>query len=234
MDAVVNGAPVTPRAGYAVEINALWYNAVQFTLELARAYGDNKFVKEWEDMPDLIEESFVKTFWDEEAGYLADYVDGRGRNMDLRPNQVVAASLPYSPIDDETKSSILMAVKRDLLTPKGLRTLSPDHPDYEGIYQGNQAERDLAYHQGTVWVWLLGHYVEANFRLYGNSFTLEAQKITENFEEDMTDYGICSIAEVYDGNPPHHPGGCISQAWSVAEVLRIMKMVEGHKTKKKK
>ncbi len=234
MDAVVNGVAVTPRAGYAVEINALWYNAIRFTLELAQTYGDKKFVKEWKDIPARVEESYIRTFWNEELGYLADYVDENGQNMDLRPNQVIAASLTFSPIDDEMKSNVLMAIKQELLTPKGLRTLSPSHPDYEGVYKGDQNTRDFAYHQGTVWVWLLGHYAEANFKLYGKSFTPEAVKIVENFEEDMTDYGICSIAEVYDGNPPHHPGGSISQAWSVSEVLRIMKMIEKHSSKKRK
>jgi len=231
MDAVVNGAGVTPRAGYAVEVNALWYNAVNYTLELAQANGDKKFVESWKDMPARIQESFIHTFWNDDLGYLADYVDGKGQNMDLRSNQVVVASLPYSPIDDEMKSHVLMAVKQELLTPKGLRTLSPEHPDYEGIYKGDQVTRDLAYHQGTVWVWQLGHYVEANFKIYGKAFCEEARKIVANFEEDMTDYGICSIAEVYDGNPPHHPGGSISQAWSISEILRIMQMIDKYKKK---
>jgi len=233
MDAIVESGPVTPRAGYAVEINALWYNAILFTLELAKTYGDKKFVKEWQELPSKIEENFVRTFWNEELGYLADYVDGKGQNMDLRSNQVIAASLPYSPISDEIKGQILMAIKGELLTTKGLRTLSPSHPDYEGIYKGDQPTRDRAYHQGTVWVWQLGHYVEANFRLYGKAFINEAKKIVENYEEDMTDYGICSIAEVYDGNPPHHPGGSISQAWSVSEILRIIDMMEKHNVKKR-
>lgn len=234
MDAVVGGNPVTPRAGYAVEINALWYNAIKYTLELAETNGDKKFVESWKDLPKLIEGSFIRVFWNEELGYLADYVNENGQNMDLRPNQVIATSLPYSLIDDMSKSLVLTAIKHELLTPKGLRTLSPNHPDYEGICKGDQATRDFAYHQGTVWVWLLGHYAEANFKLYGKSFVAEAQKIVDGFEEDMTNYGICSIAEIYDGNPPHNPGGCISQAWSVSEILRIMKMIEENTDKKKK
>lgn len=232
MDAVVNGEPVTQRGGYVVEINALWYNAIKFTLELAHTYGDKKFIKEWEALPSKIEESFINTFWNEEVGYLADYVDYQGHNLALRPNQVIAASLPYSPIDDATKILVLRAIGQVLLTPKGLRTLSPEHPDYEGVYRGSQAVRDRAYHQGTVWVWQLGHYAEASFKLLGKSFCNEAEKIVRNFEEDMTDYGICSIAEVYDGNPPHHPGGSISQAWSVSEILRIIQMIEKHTGKK--
>lgn len=228
MDAVVEGVPVTPRAGYAVEINALWYNAVRFMLELARENGDEKFVKEWNSLPERIEESFNTVFWNEELGYLADYVDENGQNMNLRPNQIIAASMPYSPIDDEKKSSIINAIKDELLTSKGLRTLSPNHPDYKGFYAGDQATRDKAYHQGTVWVWQLSHYVEACFKLHGKTFVSRAKEIALAFEEDMTDYGLCSIAEVYDGNPPHHPGGSISQAWSVSEILRIIQMIKQH------
>lgn len=228
MDAVVEGVPVTPRAGYAVEINALWYNAVRFMLELARENGDEKFVKEWNSLPERIEESFNIVFWNEELGYLADYVDENGQNMNLRPNQVIAASMPYSPIDDEKKSSIINAIKDELLTSKGLRTLSPNHSDYKGFYAGDQATRDKAYHQGTVWVWQLSHYVEACFKLHGKTFVSRAKEIALAFEEDMTDYGLCSIAEVYDGNPPHHPGGSISQAWSVSEILRIIQMIKQH------
>lgn len=228
MDAVVEGVPVTPRAGYAVEINALWYNAVRFMLELARENGDEKFVKEWNSLPERIEESFNTVFWNEELGYLADYVDENGQNMNLRPNQVIAASMPYSPINDEKKSSIINAIKDELLTSKGLRTLSPNHPDYKGFYAGDQATRDKAYHQGTVWVWQLSHYVEACFKLHGKTFVSRAKEIALAFEEDMTDYGLCSIAEVYDGNPPHHPGGSISQAWSVSEILRIIQMIKQH------
>lgn len=231
MDAVVDGVPVTPRAGYAVEINALWYNAIRFMLELAEENGDKKFVKEWEDLPLRIEESFTSVFWNEDLGYLADYVDERGQNMDLRSNQIIAASLQYSPIDDEKKSSIIYAIKDELLTSKGLRTLSPSHPDYKGFYVGDQATRDRAYHQGTVWVWQLGHYVEACFKLHSSTFENRAKEIASAFEDDMTDYGICGIAEVYDGNPPHHPGGSISQAWSVSEILRILQMIEKYQAK---
>jgi glycogen debranching enzyme len=230
MDAVIDGVAVTPRAGYAVEINALWYNAIRYTLELAEANNDRNFVKEWSNLPSSIEESFLNTFWNEDVGYLADYVDGYGQNLDLRSNQIIATSLPYSPIDDATKSLVVRAVALELLTTKGLRTLSPNHPDYKGIYKGDQRTRDLAYHQGTVWVWQLGHYVEANFKLFGEAFCNEAEAILANFEEDMTDYGICSIAEVYDGNPPHRAGGSTSQAWSVSEILRIKQMINKHKT----
>ncbi len=225
MDAVVRGVPVTPRAGYAVEINALWYNAVCYMLKLAEEAKDHAFVKEWQDMPELIRKSFVETFWNEENGYLADYVDEEGQNLYVRPNQVFACSLMFSPISDDMKEQVLRVVTKELLTRKGLRTLSPKNPNYHGHYEGNQDERDRAYHQGTVWPWLIGAYIEANLKLYGKQFLPEAKELLEGFEEDMTVYGLCSIAEVYDGDPPHHPNGSISQAWSVGEILRSMELI---------
>lgn len=225
MDAVVNGVPVTPRGGYPVEVNALWYNAVCYALKLAREAGDTKFVKAWEGMPEKIKDSFLQLFWNQEKGYLADYVDGGGQELSVRPNQLFACSLEYSPLTDEMRRSVLDVVKSELLTPKGLRTLSPENPAYEGTYEGDQSARDRAYHQGTVWPWLIGAYIEANFRLYGRPFAKEARRLLAGFEEDMTVYGVCSIGEVYDGNPPYAPNGCISQAWSVGEVLRSMALI---------
>ncbi len=226
MDAIVSGVPVTPRAGYQVEVNALWYNAICYTLKLAGEAGDKKFVEEWKDMPEKVKESFVNVFWSKEKGYLADYVDGGGQNVFVRPNQVIACSLEYSPLTDEMKRGVLDVVKSELLTPKGLRTLAPKNPLYEGTYEGDQPTRDRAYHQGTVWPWLLGPYIEANFRLYGKKFVNTAKELLAGFEEDMTVYGLCSVGEVYDGNPPYTPNGCISQAWSVGELLRSGALVE--------
>lgn len=226
MDAVYDGVPVTPRSGYAVEVNALWYNAICYTLRLAKESKDAAFVKQWKDMPELIEKSFVDTFWNEQEGYLADYVDEYGQNIDIRPNQLFACSLEYSPITDDMKNSVLDVATRMLLTMKGIRTLSPRDAEYKGLYVGDQKSRDEAYHQGTVWPWLLGAYVEACFRLHGKAFARKANYILENFEENMTTYGVCSIPEVFDGNPPHFPAGTISQAWSVGELLRVNRMVE--------
>lgn len=226
MDAVVGGCPVTPRGGYQVEINALWYNAVCYTLRLANAAGDNAFVKEWKAMPEKIKSSFMEVFWSVEKGYLADYVDGKGQNVFVRPNQVIACALEYSPIEDDRKQKVLEVVKRELLTPKGLRTLSPKNPFYQGCYEGDQKTRDEAYHQGTVWPWLLGYYIEAQLRVYGKLFVAEARELLAGFEEDMTLHGVCSIGEVYDGNPPYLPNGCISQAWSVGELLRSIEMID--------
>ena len=227
MDAVVGGKPVTPRESYPVEINALWYNAICFTLSLAKEFKDTKFVKEWETTPDLIKANYSEMFWIPEFGYLADYVHNNNiQNIDVRPNQIFAAALPYSPISDDQKASLLKVVEKELLTPKGIRSLSPKDPKYVGRYEGNQVERDSAYHQGTVWPWLLGFFVEANLKLYGKAYLSTAKKLTENFKEDMTLHGLCSIAEIYDGDPPQRPSGAISQAWSVSAILRILNLID--------
>jgi Glycogen debranching enzyme len=157
---------------------------------------------------------------------LADYVDENGQNIFTRPNQILATSLQYSPVNDETKAKILKSVKQELLTTKGIRTLSPKNPLYKGRYEGDEATRNESHHQGTAMPWLLGHYVEGNFKLYGKSFISTAKEIIYAFEEDMTTYGIASICEMYDGDPPQTAAGSLSQAWSVAEILRIMKMIE--------
>jgi len=225
MDAVVDGYPVTQRKGFAVEINALWYNAVKFTLELAEKAGDNKFVKEWVNMPEKIKESFRIVFCDPDKAYLADYVDGDYKDWSVRPNQIFAVSLKYSPLDNDKKKQVLDTVRKELLTPRGLRTLSPKNPDYKAVYEGNQEERDKAYHQGTVWPWLLGHFCEGYLKLHKKSGIGFVRQLVEGFEEVMSEHGIGSISEIYDGNPPHLPGGAISQAWSVAEILRILTML---------
>ncbi len=227
MDAIVNGVPVTPRSGYAVEINALWYNAVCFALDTARGARDRTFVKEWEKMPGLIARSFTELFWDEELGYLADYVsDPERRNMQVRPNMVIATSLPYTMLSKEQMKSILDIANRVLVTPRGLRTLSPAEEGYQGIYCGNQENRDNAYHQGTVWPWLVGPFCEGWLRVYGEGGVSRVRKLIMGFEEALTEAGISTISEIYDGDPPHEPRGAISQAWSVAEVLRIYTLLE--------
>ena len=229
MDAVVAGKPVTVRSGFAVEINALWYNAVMFTLELAKENNDTEFICNWQDIPALIQESFITNFWDEKKSYLADVVTYEDKDWSLRPNQIFACSLPYSPINESMKNSILDTVKRILLTPKGIRTLSPYHPDYIGIYRGNQEERDKAYHQGTAWVWLLGHFCDAYLQIHKKTGLNLVETIFNAFEEDMTVRGIGTISEIYNGNPPHNPKGAISQAWSVGELLRIHDLINKYK-----
>ncbi len=227
MDAVVNGVPVTQRRGYAVEINALWYNAVCFTIEMAKAENDKKFIKEFEHLPELIKKSFLELFWDDKTGFLADYVnDEEGRNLFVRPNMVIAVSLPYSILDKEQMKMVLDVADKELVTPRGLRTLSPANKLYKGTYCGNQEERDNAYHQGTVWPWLLGPFCEGWLKVYGSQGVQKVKKLIYGLEEVMSEHGISTLSEIHDGDPPHAPRGAISQAWSVGEVLRIIDLLE--------
>src|SRR6056297_331963 len=220
MDAVVHGEPVTPREGCPVEINALWYNAICQALSWAEE-RDPQFVESWKEMPERIRGSFVDQFWDGDLGYLADYVHLDVRDFSVRPNQVIATSLDYSPITDEMKNAVLERVESELLTPRGLRTLSPKNEHYKGVYEGDQETRDRAYHQGTVWPWLLEHFARGFLDVHKRTGLTLLRRLYDGFEEDMNVAGIGTVSEIYDGNPPHEPRGAISQAWSVAAVLRI-------------
>jgi predicted glycogen debranching enzyme len=227
MDAVVNNVPVTPRNGFAVEINALWYNAVSFALEMARNAKDKKFIREFESMPELIRNSFLDLFWDNKLGYLADYVnDDEGANTFVRPNMVIATSLPYSMLVSEQMKKVLDVADKELVTPRGLRTLSPRNTLFKGICAGNQEERDSAYHQGTVWPWLIGPFSEGWLKVYGKQGVHKIRKLVYGFEEVMNEHGVSTISEIYDGDPPHSARGAISQAWSVGEILRIIDLLD--------
>jgi predicted glycogen debranching enzyme len=219
MDAVTSNGPVTPRTGCPVEIQALWYNALLFYHELT---GD----QEIEKLAALVRESFDREFWSDERGYLADLVNEEGADWSIRPNMVFATSLPYTMLSENQNDQILEIVKSKLLTTRGLRSLSPDDPEYKGYYFGNQQNRDLAYHNGTVWAWPLGHFVEGYLKLHGKSALGFVQKIIKCFDDVMTQYGIGTVAEIYDGDPPHRPKGAVSQAWSIAELLRMMDLVK--------
>jgi predicted glycogen debranching enzyme len=226
MDAVVNGEPVTPRTGLQVEINALWYNALVFSLELAEDAGDTRFVSQWQELPGVVGESFIRVFWDNEKQYLADFVKDGVRDVSVRPNQVIAASMLHTPMSKEMIKSVLDVAENELLTPRGLRTLSPKNPQYRGVYRGSQEERDCAYHQGTAWPWLLQHFCEAYLRIHRHSGPAFVRKLYEAFEEEMGMHGIGSVSEIYDGDPPHEAKGAISQAWSVGALLRIHDMLQ--------
>jgi glycogen debranching enzyme len=156
-------------------------------------------------------------------------VNGDYKDWSVRPNQIFAASLPYSPISEQIRKLILDITGRELLTPRGLRTLSPQSPDYIGNYGGDQESRDLAYHQGTVWPWLLGHYVEGYLRIHGKSGLAHVQRIYDDFEPVMFEHGIGTVSEIYEGDPPNKPCGAPSQAWSVAELLRIDYLIDYYK-----
>jgi predicted glycogen debranching enzyme len=229
MDAVVGGVPVTQRNGYAVEINALWYNAVCFALELAKDLKDKKFIKEFILLPDLINRSFHEIFLNknDRGGYIADYVnDEEGKNFFVRPNMVIAVSMPHSLLTGEEMQKILEIADKELVTPRGLRTLSPGNPLYKGVYCGNQEQRDRAYHNGTVWPWLYGPFCEGWLRVFGKQGVQKVRKLIYGLEEVMSEHGVSTISEIYDGDPPHAPNGAISQAWSVGEVLRIINLLD--------
>ena len=223
MDAKVGDWVVTPRTGKAVEVNALWYNALVSMAAFARRLG--KPVDRWDRLAERVKEGFER-FWNEAAGYCYDVVDGPGGNDDaLRPNQIFAASLPESPLSPERQRQVVDACARHLLTSFGLRSLAPGHPDYKGRYGGGPWDRDGAYHQGTVWGWLLGPFALAHFRVYRDGPAARAFLLP--MAHHLNDYGVGSIAEIFDGDPPFAPRGCIAQAWSVSEALRAWLEIAG-------
>ncbi len=226
MDAIVDGRPVTQRKGYAVEINALWYNAISFAIEMATYAGDEKFVSEWIDIATDLPLHFQVNFWSDEHGYLADCVRPGCSDFSVRPNMLFAVSLPYSPITERMRKAVVDKVQAELLTPRGIRTLSPSDPNYHGTCRGSQAERDMAYHQGTVWPWLLGPFVEAYIKVYGSSGVALARSIFAGMEASLKEKCIGTVPEIYDGDEPHTPRGAVAQAWSVAELLRVKSMVD--------
>ena len=223
MNAYAEGRPVTERAGYQVETNALWYNTLCFAIDMESRYGaaDGDFVREWTGVRDMCGKNFQKTFWCEEKGCLADYVDNSGQNTQVRPNQLYAAWLPYRAIDDETVGKIESVVRDELLTSRGIRTLSPRDPAYRGVYEGSQVERDLAYHQGCTRPYLLYLYMDINFRTQGSAFMKRAKYLVEGFYDDLNKHGVGAFSELYDGDPPHEPHGAISSALSTAALLGI-------------
>lgn len=225
MDSYLDGKPVVKRTGMPVEVNALWFNALCFALELAGSANDLDFVHEWEGWTEKIASSFIREFWSCERGYLADCVRGNEKDWTVRPNMVIAAAMNYSPLDREMQKSILSVTKKQLLTPRGLRTLTPDSPVYEGLCEGTAFQRERAAHQGTVWPWLIQFFVEAYLRVHKTGGMPFVQKIIHDFEDDMSEHCLGTIAEMYNGNPPHNARGAVSQAWSVGAVIRAYKLM---------
>jgi glycogen debranching enzyme len=211
---------VTPRRGKAVEINALWYNALRYLVHWLRDDGQHEKADEIEQHAQLCYRSFQQRFWYSEGGYLYDVVDGEhGDDHSLRPNQLLAISLDFPVLAQEKWAPVMECAERELLTPVGLRTLSPHDKNYKPRYFGNLRDRDAAYHQGTVWPWLLGPYVDAYLKLYPNQLD-HAQHLLSAFDERLTKNAVGSISEIFDAEPPYTHRGCVAQAWSVAEVLR--------------
>jgi predicted glycogen debranching enzyme len=233
MDAKVGDRVVTPRYGKPVEIQALWYNALRVMEQMADRFNDPNG-KQYGATADKARDSFNDLFWNEAAGCLYDVVNAETRDASIRPNQVIAISLTNSMISKERSKSILRVVERELLTPRGLRTLSPSDPNYIGRYEGGPATRDGAYHQGTVWPWLMGPYIEAYVKTFGKKAGREFTAAwLENFEPHLHEACLGQVSEIFDGDAPHTPRGCVAQAWSVAELLRITRSTnEAHKKHK--
>lgn len=221
-----NGKPIVKRTGFLNDINALWYNALMFYTELAQLHKDQKALNLIGNLPERIQYFYTEIFYDEEHNCLYDYVYDTEKNSDVRPNQVFAASLCYSPISDEIKSGILQSLRDELLTEKGLRTLSPKNTQYIGLYTGNEAQRKKAKHQGSVHPWLTGPFCEGWVKLHGKAGLNFIKEIYRNFENEISKAGIGTLSELYDGNPPHVPKDAISYAPSVAELLRVKRIID--------
>ena len=223
MNTYVDGNPVTERAGYQVETNAMWFQSVLFAVTMEREYSpsDSAFLKEWSHILDLIRENFQNTFWNARAGYLADYVDNAGQHLEVRPNMLYALVGEDIPVEPEIARRVLQVINNELVTRRGIRTLSPRHSEYKGVYEGSQTDRDLAYYNGCCLTSLLGPYCEVCFKMKGAAFLNKAQWLVNGFYEDLNKHGVGAFSELYDGDPPHEPHGAISSALSTAALLEV-------------
>jgi predicted glycogen debranching enzyme len=224
MDAKVGDWVVTPRRGKPVEIQALWYNALCIMGELAQRFGDTLGQKRYRTMSALAQWSFNRLFWNEPGGYLYDVVNGGPPDASLRPNQILAVSLAHSMLNKERARQVVEVVEKNLLTPYGLRSLAPLDPNYHGRYTGGPSERDGAYHQGTVWPWLMGPFLTAYIRVNQDSEAArnQAEEWLQSLRAHLEDAGLGHVSEIFDGDVPQRPVGCVAQAWSVAELLRAL------------
>ena len=218
MDAEVNGIPVTPRTGKAIEIQALWYNTLRILKFLAKKFNEKRLVDTYAEMADEARANFLAKFWNEEKCCLFDVI-GSKVDASMRPNQIIAVALDFSTLSKEQSTQIVKAVQLELLTPYGLRTLSQADNGYKGVYSGNRGSRDEAYHNGTVWPWLLGPYLTAVHKTKHNRDEI-SKSLLSLFTRQILRAGLGTVSEIFDGNPPHTPRGCIAQAWSIAEPLR--------------
>jgi predicted glycogen debranching enzyme len=222
MDAKTGDRVVTPRHGKPVEIQALWYNALRIMENLAMAVDDASSASGYGEMAERARVSFNREFWRPEAGCLFDVVNRSGNDASIRPNQIFAVSLPHSMLSRDKARQVVEVVQRELLTPFGLRSLSPRDPEYRPRYTGDSWSRDSAYHQGTVWPWLLGPFITAYVEVHGRTpeTRRQARKWLTPFEDHLREAGLGQISEIFDAEAPHIPRGCFAQAWSVAELLR--------------
>ena len=231
MNAYVYGRPVTERAGYQVETNAFWYNALCFAIDMENKYGPAKseFVQKWSPVRDLVKENFQATFWKPEWGYLADCVGNGPVDQGVRPNILFPIYLEYCPVDEEVVSEVVMTINSELVTKRGLRSLSPRNEAYRGVYEGSQIDRDLAYHQGCAFPDLLAPFIDVCFRMMGETFYGRAKYLVEGFYEDVSKHGVGCFSELYDGDPPHEPHGAIASATSTAALLHIEYVMNQYK-----
>jgi predicted glycogen debranching enzyme len=224
MDAKVGDWVVTPRIGKPIEINALWFNVLKIMSDFEARVEKATAAADFDAMAETVRSSFLQRYQNPELDHLADVVDGpNGDDWSVRPNQIFALSLPYPLLEGAEARRILNTVGRKLLTSYGLRSLSPDDPFFISAYGGDQVHRDGAYHEGTVWAWLLGPFAEAHFRLYGDA--VQAARILAPIEDHLSDAGLGTISEIFDAQAPFRPRGCVAQAWSVAESLRVLRLV---------
>ncbi|MCI0420555.1 MAG: amylo-alpha-1,6-glucosidase [Acidobacteria bacterium] len=232
MDAKIGDWVVTPRQGKPVEINALWHNAMRVMEGFSRQLKKKERAKFYQQLADVIRESFTRAFWNAEANCLYDCVQDGVPDKKIRPNQIFAVSLHFPLLPSEKAQAVVHVVKERLLTPYGLRSLAPEDSEYQKVYSGNPYERDSAYHQGTVWAWLIGPFVDAYLNAFGESEEncRYLESLLDGFRQHMSQAMLGSIAEIFDADPPHNPKGCAAQAWSVAEVLRAVQKLAAIRT----
>ena len=225
MNSTANGKPVVPRSGYIVEFNALWYNALCFCAALCELEGKQERQQHLLELAEKTKQSFLDTFLNE-YGYLYDYVDGNMIDWSVRPNMIFPVAFDYSPLSQDQKKKVLDICTRELLTPKGLRSLSPKSGGYNPVYVGPQSQRDYAYHQGTAWPWLGGFYMEASLKLYRRTRLSFIERQMVGYEDEMSYHCLGTISELFDGNPPFAGRGAISFAMNVAEILRALELLD--------
>ena len=236
MNAYIDGKPVTERAGFQVETNALWYNALCFAIEMEGRYASRSsaFIKRWTGIRNLVKENFQPTFLMQmRGGYytLADYVDNAGQHGECRPNMLWAAYIPYPLLDEEVQSDVIAKINNELVTRRGIRTLSPRSDYYKNVYEGSQINRDTAYHNGCTRTSLLGPWEDICFRMMGSSFCGRAKWLTEGFFEDVNKHGVGCFSELYDGDPPHEPHGAIASACATAALMRCLYLMDKYSKK---
>ncbi|HCE57599.1 MAG TPA: amylo-alpha-1,6-glucosidase, partial [Prolixibacteraceae bacterium] len=228
MNSTVDGVPVVQRDGMPVEINALWYNAITFAVELAHAAGESTFADTWKVTLKKTGDVFVKTFWNPGHNHLADVIKEGRADWSVRPNMVIALAMEHSPLSAAQQKSALDVITKDLLTKRGLRTLAPEHIRFKSSVEGNHNERESAVHQGAVWPWLIQFYVEAYLKIHRKSGVQAMRNLLAGFEDDIIEHCIGTLSEMYNGAPPHKAKGAISQAWSVAAVLYANHLVQSY------